>query len=193
LVFVPLASLLPFAFVAVYSPASAQLASGESLAFTLVAAGMAILIYAITMLVIIAPEVTKLSASTMTPGRSAPFAEDQCQALTARVMKVMEDGAYLDPELSEASCAQRLGVHPNRLSAAVNYVTGESFRRLLNRYRLQCFVDRISDGPDADGTLLHVALDCGFPSKTTFNRVFREVYGMPPSVWIARGRTRPPA
>ena len=104
LVFVPLASLAPFAFVAVYGPASAYLASGESLPFTLVAAGMALLIYSITMLVIIAPEVTKLSASSTRPDRHVPFAEEECRALASRVTRVMDQGAFLNPELTDVSC-----------------------------------------------------------------------------------------
>jgi len=44
----------------------------------------------------------------------------------------------------------------------------------------------LSQGRHDQLSLLGIALDCGFNSKSTFNRVFREEEGLTPSEWLKR-------
>ncbi|MFW5994794.1 MAG: helix-turn-helix domain-containing protein, partial [Spirochaetia bacterium] len=110
-----------------------------------------------------------------------------CSRIAERARARLEAGAYLDPELSLRGMAEELGVHPNRLSAAVNRVYGENFCRLVNRYRLEHFAKAVAEGAADRHSLLDLAFDAGFPSKSTFNRLFKEHFGTAPSRYL-----RPP-
>ncbi len=105
----------------------------------------------------------------------------ECRRIAELVRAHLERGACLDPDLSLRAMADEIGVTPNRLSAAVNGVFGENFCRLVNRYRLDYFTYRISTGALDTRTVLDVALEAGFPSKSTFNRVFKQYFGTAPS------------
>jgi AraC-like DNA-binding protein len=59
-----------------------------------------------------------------------------------------------------------------------------SFRDLLNSWRLDYFLDRIQEGAHEGESLLEIAFDAGFPSKSTFNRVFKDKMGVSPSEFI---------
>ena len=60
---------------------------------------------------------------------------------------------------------------------------GQSFNDLVNSYRV-AEVKRRLRTPDAQRlTLLGIALDSGFNSKTTFNRIFKQFTGYAPRDW----------
>lgn len=107
--------------------------------------------------------------------------DPESRRIAERVRVHLEAGAYLDPELSLRGMAEALDVNPNRLSAAVNRSFGENFCRLVNRYRLDYFAGRVSAGALRERTVLDVAFESGFPSKSTFNRVFKQRFGTAPS------------
>jgi AraC-like DNA-binding protein len=185
LVIIPTASLVPFAVVAIDSRASARLAEGAGLPFLILAGTMAFLIYAFSMLVLLAPDLPARGAASKCRQTTPHLPETECRRLARRVTEILATGAFRDPELSIKDLAERLEVHPNRLSSAVNHVFGASFRRLVNRYRLEYFNTRLADGALEEENILELAFEAGFPSKSTFNRVFKERYGVPPSVYAS--------
>jgi AraC-like DNA-binding protein len=200
LVLVSVASLIPFAFVAVGPVATAGLAHGVTLPFALLAAAMALLIYTCTVLVLLTPGVpgcperTRRASAPDAPrgpgGRVATAeATEDCLRLATRAQRELETGAFRDPDMSLQNLAEQLGVHPNRLSRAVNHVYGESFPCMLSRCRLDYFIRRVRTGCLDDCNILELAFDAGFSSKSTFNRVFKAQYGVAPSVF-ARGAAK---
>lgn len=173
-------SLAPYALVAVDPGRTAALAGGAAGPFLVLAAAMALLVYTTTVVLIATPE---LPGCTDEPdGSASRIPASECQRIADLVRAALSGGAYRDPELSLARLAGTLGVHPNSLSAAVNHVYGESFRRIVNRHR----VDHFCAAASSDGrSILDLALDAGFPSKSTFNRVFKEVAGLTPSQYLS--------
>ena len=87
---------------------------------------------------------------------------------------------YLDSELSLKSLAQNLDIHPNILSKVINEGLGKSFSDFVNEYRVNAIIDRLKDPKYEHITLLGISYECGFNSKTTFNRVFKNITGMTP-------------
>jgi AraC-like DNA-binding protein len=187
LVVAAIGSLVPFAFVAVRPGASARLAAGGDGPFLILAAAMALLIYTCTMLVLATPGVPgctkKLPAPPTSPSPRNASAEEGCTRLAARLRRELTSGIFRDPELSLRELAEHLNVHPNRLSSAINHVYGESFPRLLTRCRIDYFIRRVLGGALEHQTILDLAFEAGFPSKSTFNRVFRENLGVAPSTF----------
>jgi putative ABC transport system permease protein len=87
---------------------------------------------------------------------------------------------YEDPELSLATLAIKLSLPPHELSRIINTGLEKSFNDLINEFRVREIVRKMRD-PANDGlTLLGIAYESGFNSKTTFNRVFKEMTGKTP-------------
>ncbi|HEX8507607.1 MAG TPA: helix-turn-helix domain-containing protein, partial [Hymenobacter sp.] len=76
---------------------------------------------------------------------------------------------------------------PRLISFTVNAGFGRSFNDLVNGYRV-AEVQRRLAAPDARRfTLLGIAFESGFNSKTTFNRIFKQVTGVAPRDYQAEG------
>lgn len=100
-----------------------------------------------------------------------------------RLMK--EEAAYKKPDLTLDHLAARLKVHPNYLSQALNEQDGRNFYDFVNSYRLEEFKRLLSDPKNRNLTLLSLAFDCGFNSKSSFNRHFKKVTGRTPSEYFS--------
>jgi len=99
-----------------------------------------------------------------------------------RLLEYMErEKAFLDPEITLPKLAQALAIPIAHLSRIVNELFGRNFFEFVNQYRVDEAKRRLA-GPDASqDKLITVALDCGFNSLATFNRVFKEMAGRTPS------------
>ncbi len=181
LVVSPVASLVLFCFVALSPAASRQLAGGNAGPFVLLSIAMALLIYIFSLLILLAPEVP--SGRTINPryARGTQRSEDEFRTIMNRVDTLFTAGEYRDPELSLDSLADSIGVHPNQLSHAINHVRRMSFPAFVNKLRLDYFVKRAEEGDLEQTTILDLAFEAGFSSKSTFNRVFKASYRISPS------------
>lgn len=94
-----------------------------------------------------------------------------------------EQQLYLEPELTLSDLATRLKTNISIVSAVVNTAFGKNFNDYINEQRVQIFQARAKDPKLAHLTLLGIALDCGFNSKTTFNRAFKKHTGTSPTEW----------
>ena len=98
-----------------------------------------------------------------------------------RVVAALEQEAlFKDPDLTLASFAQHLSLAPNVVSQIINAGLGQSFSDVVNGYRLGEVKRRLLTVDAQRLTLLALALDAGFNSKSTFNRVFKEKEGITP-------------
>ncbi len=185
LVVVPGIVLVAFAYVALFPAATANIAAGVVLPFAVLAALMVGLIYLVSLMVIVAPDLPGLAGGDPTAHPGPSISDDECNRLAGLLEGRLDKGQFHDPELSLSDIAAQLRVHPNRLSFAVNHTLGMPFRRLVNRKRLAYFMEKVQEGALEENTILGVAFDAGFPSKSTFNRVFKEETGVTPSEFVA--------
>ncbi len=88
---------------------------------------------------------------------------------------------YHDAELTLRSLAETLDMHPNELSRIINTGLGKSFNDFINEYRIREVTRKMQDSAFERLTLLGIAFDCGFNSKTTFNRTFKQMTGKSPA------------
>ena len=181
LVVTPTLSLGLFAFVALAPQASVHIAEGVVRPFTLLAVAMAVLIYGFSFLLMIAPEVASWQPPRRAPDGTSDPALEADRRIAEKVEALLEGGAYRDCELSLEQLGKRLHVHPNRVSHAINRVHGTTFPELLHRYRIAFFLESVRSGELAGRTILDLAFDAGFSSKSTFNRVFRNATGTSPT------------
>lgn len=93
---------------------------------------------------------------------------------------VEEEKLYLNPKLSIKDIAERLKTNINYVSRAINNKAESNFFEFINQYRVREF-ERVVILPEkANYTLLAIALDCGFNSKASFNRIVKETTGLTP-------------
>jgi AraC-like DNA-binding protein len=104
-------------------------------------------------------------------------------AVLARIRRALEDEQlYRNPTLTLAELAAHTGLPARLISFTVNQGFGKSFNDLVNGYRVAEVQRRLRHTDDARHlTLLGIAFESGFNSKTTFNRIFKQVTGMAPS------------
>ncbi|WPU93150.1 ABC transporter permease [Mucilaginibacter sabulilitoris] len=88
---------------------------------------------------------------------------------------------YRDPELSVSSLADELDIPPHELSRIINTALKKNFNDFINEYRIREVILKIQDPAYDHITLLGIAYESGFNSKTTFNRTFRQMTGKNPA------------
>jgi len=91
-----------------------------------------------------------------------------------------EQRLYLQPDLSLSDVAQKLKTNTSILSAAINQNFGKNFNDFVNQYRVEEVKRQLKNPDNAHLSLLGIALECGFNSKSTFNRAFKKFTGKAP-------------
>lgn len=95
-----------------------------------------------------------------------------------------EERPYLDPSVSLRSLAEQVDLHPNQLSWLINERMGKNFSELINHYRVRAFQQLARDPKKAHVTLIGLAYESGFNSKTVFNTYFKRETGLTPRQFL---------
>ena len=88
---------------------------------------------------------------------------------------------FLNGELSASELAYELNMSRHELSQILNEQLGQNFYDFINEYRVEEFKSRLNLSENNNLTLLGIAYDSGFNSKTTFNTIFKKITGLTPS------------
>lgn len=92
--------------------------------------------------------------------------------------------SFLDPDLSLKGLADQLDIHPNKLSWLINERLEQNFNEYINGFRLAAFKEKALLPVNAHLTLLAIAYESGFNSKTVFNTFFKKKMEMTPRSWV---------
>ena len=112
--------------------------------------------------------------------------DDASEILFQELTHLMTDKTiYQNGELSVGELASILKVHPNHLSQIINAREGKNFYEYVNSFRIEEFKRLIIIPENQKVTLLSLAYDCGFNSKSSFNRYFKKSTGQTPSQYAA--------
>lgn len=108
-------------------------------------------------------------------------------AVEERLAQLMggDEALYREPALSIAQVAKRSGYPEYLVSAVINRRFGGTFWDYINRLRVEAVRAHLADRGDAR-TILDIAYDCGFTSKSTFNAAFKRQVGETPSNYRKR-------
>jgi AraC-like DNA-binding protein len=110
------------------------------------------------------------------------LSEEASEELHQKLKSLMtEENLYRKSDLSINDLAEKLSVHANYLSQVINQKDKKNFYDFVNTYRMEEFKRLIAQQKNQQFTLLSLAYDCGFSSKTSFNRYFKKVTGKTPS------------
>lgn len=95
-----------------------------------------------------------------------------------------EEKPYLDRELSIAQMAIALNISRHFITEVINNHLGKNFYFMINEYRIDEFKRRLNDPKYKNLTILALAYDSGFNSKSAFNTIFKQMTGMTPSYYM---------
>lgn len=113
---------------------------------------------------------------------SKRLSESELRLHTQKLLELMErEKPYLNPKLKLSDLASQMSVNPGLLSLIINQGTGKNFNDFVNEYRVTEFKSRLKSGDHKNFTLLAIALDSGFNSKSSFNAIFKKITGNTPN------------
>ena len=97
---------------------------------------------------------------------------------------MLEEEPYLDPNLTLRTLAEMMKIPSNHLSQLLNEGYGKNFADFVNTFRLETFKAKVADASQRHLTILALAYDSGFNSKTVFNTYFKKETGMTPKQFL---------
>ena len=146
--------------------------------------------------VLLAPE-SPMSTSAPTPAPTAPVAapaaeseryarsglgDREAAALKKSLLAAMDERRpWRDADLTLADLSRMLNTTPHKLSEVLNAQLQQTFYDFVNGYRVRDVQRRIGTDEARNLTILSLAIDAGFASKSTFNDVFKKHTGKTPS------------
>ena len=113
------------------------------------------------------------------------LSKNEGEQLFSRLKQLMSDEKlFTESNLTLLQLAKRLKTTPNYLSQLINENSGDNFYAFINNLRIEEFKTRITDPGYANHKLISIAYDCGFNSKSTFNKYFKEHTGQTPTEYL---------
>jgi AraC-like DNA-binding protein len=112
---------------------------------------------------------------------------DMVLEIFAKGMK--EEMWFQNPSLSLRNLAENAGISSNKLSWLLNERIGQNFNEYINSFRLENFKEIALDPANSHLTILALAYESGFNSKSVFNAFFKKSEGMTPKAWVKSNQT----
>jgi ligand-binding sensor domain-containing protein/AraC-like DNA-binding protein len=114
--------------------------------------------------------------------KTSALLPETVETVLPRLMLLMEqEKIYLDADLTLYKLAKQLNVHYNHLSQIINEKLKHSFNDFINSYRIEEARKKLENPGESKKTILEIAYETGFYSKSVFNTAFKKFTGMTPS------------
>lgn len=99
---------------------------------------------------------------------------------TSKVLEYVEkEKPYLNSNLTITELAKQLDMLTYQLSKIINNEIGKTFFDFINSYRVEEVKKMMKKNKNYK--IIAIAYDCGFNSKSSFNRIFKKITGKTPS------------
>ena len=110
------------------------------------------------------------------------LSEEEALDYQRNLLELMDrDKPYLNNELTLRDLAHKLSMSTHNLSEILNTRINQNFYDFINSYRVEEVKQRLEQGESEKYSLIAIAFDSGFNSKTAFNTIFKKVTGVTPS------------
>ncbi len=121
------------------------------------------------------------------PGKSystSALSDQEIHVLSIKIKNIIiEEHMHRDPQLRLADLAKASGISPNQISQIISQGMRTNFHSLINGLRIEEVKKRLSDPKYRNQSILSIAFESGFNSKSTFNKIFKSVEGKSPSAF----------
>lgn len=92
-----------------------------------------------------------------------------------------EKKPFTDSNLTLVNLAKMVHIKPHHLSQILNGIIGENFYVYINTARIKYASELMKDESGRDKSILEIAYESGFNSKSAFNTYFKNIMGQTPS------------
>jgi AraC-like DNA-binding protein len=115
------------------------------------------------------------------------ISDEGCEILLQRLERVVRaKRPYADSDLTLPKLAAMLNASHHHLSQLLNQRLGTTFYDYVNRLRIEEVKRCLADPEKIEDSILDIALECGFNSKSTFNKIFKQETSLSPTQYRAR-------
>jgi AraC-like DNA-binding protein len=116
--------------------------------------------------------------------RNSSLTDGEIKEYVADIEKAMKaEQPYLDPSFNLSKLSKLIRVPDYQISQILNMGMKTSFYDLINRYRIEHLVMLLSKPEHDSESILDLAYQVGFNSKSTFNIAFKKITGKTPSTY----------
>ena len=117
--------------------------------------------------------------------RGVKVPETQSTLIINELKRCMDEKKpYLNAELKLADLATEINYPIHDISQVLNQDLNQSFSDFVNNYRVEEVKRRLGDKAFQKYTLMAIAQQCGFNSKTSFYRIFKNETGKTPAEYL---------
>ncbi|MEZ4850849.1 MAG: helix-turn-helix domain-containing protein [Bacteroidia bacterium] len=114
--------------------------------------------------------------------QSSSLSDENISQIYRELVRLFEEETiYQEPQLKIQKVAEELSVTTHHLSQVINTKANRPFYEFVNQYRVNALKEKLTDPKSRQYTILALALDCGFNSKASLNRIFKQHTGQSPS------------
>ncbi len=158
--------------------------AGDYLGYQLVWISLSCSVIALGYYTLKYPEVITFAVTTK-KYESKPTGIENINELSIELEKIMlEKKPFLNPKLTLSELADISGINSHLLSRIINEKHQRNFFAYINSYRIEEFKKIVERQENKSLTLLAIAFEAGFNSKTTFNTAFKKLTNQTPKEYF---------
>ncbi len=117
------------------------------------------------------------------------LSKEKADEFYQKLIQLMEEKKiFTQIKLTLGELAEMIPISSHNLSEVINTKTGMNFFDFVNRYRIEEVKKNIVNPENSNITILAIAMDAGFNSKSSFNTLFKRNEGVTPSKYRAEFR-----
>lgn len=123
------------------------------------------------------PEIEESDVEESSSGKyvKSGLKSEDAKSYVENLVKYMEDSkVWKDSELSIAKLASQTSISKHQLSEVLNEYLGKNFYVFVNEYRVEYAKQLFMDKNYSNWSIIAIAYECGFNSKTAFNIFFKK-------------------
>ncbi len=126
-----------------------------------------------------------ISTSSRLKYVGSALSQEQVDDLGKNIIDYLKnEKPFLNPEYNLDMMANDLDISKHKLSQVINSGQGKNFYKLINEFRINEVKEKLLDPAFKHYSILGIAVECGFNSKTSFNRIFKEETGLTPTEFL---------
>ena len=116
--------------------------------------------------------------------KNSNLSDEQKEEYIEHIYAFMQtERPFLNAELTVQDLSKQLNISRHHLTEILNNDIGKNFFTFVNEYRVEEVKRRLLDERFEHLTIVAIAFESGFNSKSTFNSIFKQNTGLTPSQW----------
>ena len=141
----------------------------------------AILLYMILFKLVVSPK-SLLPKADIKAYKTSSLSKSKAEAYKKEFLSIMDkEKLFTNSNITVNQVAQKMGIPRQYLSEVLNVYLKSNFQDCMNKYRAEEFVECLKDEKFKNYSIIGIANEVGFKSKSSFNTTFKKIYGVTPS------------